>query len=307
MRCPSRASSTIATSRTNIRIACLIETVCRAVLSVLRTTTRDIRPTSLLGPRVHKPTTTLYWDYGGLGQDRAISNACVSVVLTMLECMFDYERVSSQPTPSRIHELQQRVQRMQGSAFSRTLESVPGLSGVIQLRTGEAYAVDSPSLAVALAAGPSQAGEWIAIVGAPDLGLEAAAGFGIDLERTVAVPHPGELWMSVTAGLLDVATLVIVKPSVPVSAQQAERLKSRLRVKDAALVCWGEWPRSDATLTITESSWLGLGRGHGRLAARQVVVSIRQGGPVRRVLLWLPGLDQQVAERNHTVVQLAVA
>jgi hypothetical protein len=225
----------------------------------------------------------------------------------MLEYMFDYRGVSSHGPHNRVHELQQRVQRMQGSAISRTLESVPGLSGVIQLRTGEAYAVDSPSLAMALVAGPSQVGEWIAIVGAPDFGLEAAAGFGVDLERTVVVPRPGELWLSVTAGLLDVATVVIVQPPVPVSAQQAERLKSRLRMKDAALVCWGEWPRSDAALTITESSWLGLGSGHGRLTARRVVVSVRQNGPVRRVPLWLPGIDQQIAELDHTVVSLAVA
>jgi hypothetical protein len=158
-----------------------------------------------------------------------------------------------------------------------------------------------------MVAGASQAGEWIAIVGAPDLGLEAAAGFGIDLERTVVVPHPGELWLSVTAGLLDVASLVIVKPSVPVSAQQAERLKSRLRIKDAALVCLGEWPRADASLTITESSWIGLGQGHGRLTARRVVVSVRQGGPVRRISLWLPGLDQQVVECDDMVVPIAVA
>jgi hypothetical protein len=239
----------------------------------------------------------------------------VSVVLTMLEYMFDYRRVSPQAVPqktpqkasSRIHELQQRVQRMQGLAVSRTLESLPGLSGVIQLRTGEAYAVDSPSLATALAAGPSQAGEWIAFVGIPDIGLEAAAHFGIDLERTVVVPRPGEFWLSVTASLLDVATVVVLKPPVPVSAQQAERLKARIRMKDAALVCWGEWPRSDATLTITESSWLGLGRGHGRLAARRVVVSVREGGPVRHVPLWLPGLDQQITERDDTVVPLVAA
>jgi hypothetical protein len=231
--------------------------------------------------------------------------------LTVLEYMFDYrgvaQRVTSQRAGSRIHELQQRVQRMQGPAVSRVLESLPGLSGVIQIRTGEAYAVDSPSLATALVAGPSQAGEWIAFVGVPDLGLEAAAQFGIDLDRTVAVPRPGELWLSVTAGLLDVATVVVVKPPVPVSAQQAERLKSRLRMKDAALVCWGEWPRSDATLTITESSWLGLGYGHGRLTARRVVVSVRKSGPVRHVPLWLPDPDQQVAERDHEVVPLVVA
>jgi hypothetical protein len=259
----------------------------------------------------------------------------VSVGLTILEYMFDYKRVSLRPAPqpalqpaprstrpelraaelreqrpttrSRIQELQQRVQRMQGPAVSRTLESLPGMSGVIQLRTGEAYAVDSPSLATALVAGPSQAGEWIAFVGIPDLGFEAAAQFGIELERTVVVPHPGELWLSVTAGLLDVATVVVVKPPVSVGAQQAERLKSRLRMKDAALVCWGEWPRSDATLTITESSWLGLGCGHGRLTARRVVVSVRQGGPVRHVSLWLPGVDQQIAERDHEVIPLSVA
>jgi hypothetical protein len=240
----------------------------------------------------------------------------------MLEYMFDYSRVSAHPTQttvkttlqttrhvtqSRIQELQQRVQRMQGPAVSRTLESLPGMSGVIQLKTGETYAVDSPSLATALVAGPSQAGEWIAFVGINDLGFEAAAEFGIDLERTVVVPRPGELWLSVTAGLLDVATVVVVKPPLSVSYQQAERLKSRLRMKDAALVCWGDWPRSDATLSITESSWLGLGSGHGRLTARRVVVSVRQGGPVRHVPLWLPGVDQQIAERDHEVVPLVVA
>src|SRR5829696_8810033 len=41
IRLPSWASSTIATSRTRILIACLIDTVCRAVLSVLSTTTPD--------------------------------------------------------------------------------------------------------------------------------------------------------------------------------------------------------------------------------------------------------------------------
>jgi hypothetical protein len=226
----------------------------------------------------------------------------VSVFLTMLEYMFDYKAVSPHPARSRISELQQRVQRMQGAAVSRTLESLPGMSGVIQLRTGEAYAVDSPSLASALVAGPSQAGEWIAFVGVPDLGLEAAAQFGIDLDRTVVVPRPGELWLSVTAGLLDVAAVVVVKPPMPVSAQQSERLKSRLRMKDAALVCWGEWPRCDATLSITESCWVGLGHGHGRLTARRVVVSVREGGPARQIPLWLPGADQQIAERDHEVV-----
>ena len=91
------------------------------------------------------------------------------------------------PTP-RVHELRQRVLRMQGSAVTRTLESLPGLAGVLPLRTGGAYATDSLSLAMALLAGPSAAGEWSAVVGIPDFGLEAAAGYGVDLDRTVVVP-----------------------------------------------------------------------------------------------------------------------
>ena len=185
---------------------------------------------------------------------------------------------------------------MQGSAVTRNLESLPGLAGVLQLKTGGAYAVDSPSLAMALMAGPSRAGEWSAVIGVDDFGLEAAAAYGLDLDRTVIIPDPGEHWLSVAAGLLEVATLVVVRPPVQVSEQQAERLRSRLRQKDAALVCLGGWPRSDATLRITASTWFGLGRGHGHLSRRQVEVMITSAGPPQRVSLWLPGQDLDVIE-----------
>ncbi len=183
---------------------------------------------------------------------------------------------------------------MQGSAVTRTLESLPGLAGVLPLRTGGAYATDSLSLAMALLAGPSAAGEWSAVVGMPDFGLEAAAAYGLDLDRTVVVPRPGEHWLSVTAGLLDVAGVVLVRPSATVTEHQAERLRARLRQKDAALVCLGAWPRADATLRVTRSTWTGLGQGHGHLVARQVEVMVRTGASPRTVSLWLPAPDQRV-------------
>ena len=77
---------------------------------------------------------------------------------------------------------------------------------------------------MALLAGPSQAGEWSAVVGVPDLGLEAAAAYGLDLDRTVVVPRPGEHWLSVTAGLLEVGRWSLVRPYARVSEHQAERL-----------------------------------------------------------------------------------
>ena len=183
---------------------------------------------------------------------------------------------------------------MQGSAVTRTLESLPGLAGVLPLRTGGAYATDSLSLAMALLAGPSAAGEWSAVVGMPDFGLEAAAAYGLDLDRTVVVPRPGEHWLSVTAGLLDVAGVVLVHPYAAVTEHQAERLRARLRQKDAALVCLGAWPRADATLRVTRSTWTGLGQGHGHLVARQVEVVVRAGASPRTVSLWLPAPDQRV-------------
>jgi hypothetical protein len=202
------------------------------------------------------------------------------------------------PGDAQIQDLQRRVQRMQGPAVSRCLPSLSGLTSLLTLRTGAAYGVDSASLALALLGGPSQAGEWVAIVGATDLGYEAAAGWGLDLARTIVVPHPGEHWLSVTAGLIDVATVVLVRPPVPVREQQAEKLRSRLRQKDAALVCWGSWPRCEARLSVHSSVWTGLGNGHGRLQDRRVVVDVVRGtAPRRSVALWMSGDGSTGEER----------
>ena len=186
-----------------------------------------------------------------------------------------------------LDELRQRVHRMQGGASGRRL---PGLVPELDLATGAAYATDSAGLALALLAGPSAAGEWVGVVGAPDLGYEAAAALGVDLERTIVVPHPGEHWLSVVAALVDVASVVLVRPSVAVGEHPAERLRARLRTKDAALVCWGEWPRCSARFRVRESVWSGLGRGHGHLSGRRLVVEVgRTGSPRQTFGLDLPG------------------
>ena len=192
--------------------------------------------------------------------------------------------------PGTLEELRQRVHRMQGSASSRALPLLPGLAGVLSLQTGSAYAVDSASLALALLAGPSAAGEWVGVVGAPELGYEAAAGMGIDLDRTIVVPEPGEHWLSVTAALVDVTSVVLVRPPAVVTEHQAERLRARLRTKDAALICWGEWPRCQTRLRQQRTSWSGLGRGHGHLSGREVTVEVsRTGSPRQALRLSLPG------------------
>ena len=59
----------------------------------------------------------------------------------------------------------------------------PGWPTSCPLQAGSTYAVDSASLALALAAGASRAGEWVGFAGCADFGAEAAAELG---DRAVA-------------------------------------------------------------------------------------------------------------------------
>lgn len=177
------------------------------------------------------------------------------------------------------------------------LETHPALAGLVQLRAGGSYAADSATLAMVLMAGPSTAGSWCAVVGVGDFGAEAASALGIDLDRTVLVPDPGDEWLEVTAALVDVATVVVVRPRGRVPEHVAEKLGARLRKRSAVLVAQertpGDWPRCEVRLTTREPTWSGVGQGHGHLQARLVVVEAQRGtAPPRRGRLWFPAADQ---------------
>jgi len=227
-----------------------------------------------------------------------------------------------------VRELQARIRGMQRTTLdTRALPTHPALGELLPggaLAAGGVYAVDnSTTLALGLLQGPSAAGSWCAIVGVPDLGVEAAAGLGLDLERLVLVPHPGEQWLAVVSALIDVVSVVLVKPPTAAQARvrlgdaAASRLASRLRQREAVLVSLGEgsagngtagngtsgngsatsWPRTDARLTVTASTWAGIGAGFGHLTARQVTVSSASrawAGRAKSRRLWLPGPDQRL-------------
>ena len=189
-----------------------------------------------------------------------------------------------------VQQLRDRIRGMQDGVPRIPVATHPALADLVQLRTGGSYEVDSASLAMVLLAAPSQQGAWSAVVGADDFGVEAADEMGVDLTRTVLVPDPGELWLEVTAALVDVVTMVVLRPPGAVSARAASRIGARLRKRSAALVSWGPWPDAEASLSLRESTWAGVERGHGRLRSRRVVVDVRRGSaPPRRTELWLPG------------------
>jgi hypothetical protein len=208
--------------------------------------------------------------------------------------MFDHGWMAPEST---VHQLRDRIRRMQDGVPRVPIATHPALAALVQLRTGGSYEVDSASLAMVLLAGPSQAGAWSAVVGAGDFGVEAAAELGVDLARTVLVPDPGELWLEVTSALVDVATMVVLRPPTGVTERVAGRIGARLRKRSAALVSWGPWPGAEASLSLVSSSWSGAVHGHGRLSRRRVVVDVRQrSAPSRRIDLWLPGQDAPIAQ-----------
>lgn len=200
----------------------------------------------------------------------------------------------------RIHELQQRMHRMQGTTASQPLPTVPALAELVQLRTGASYAVDRPLLAMALMAGPSAAGSWAAVVGAGDFGVEAAAELGVDLDRTILVDDPGQGWLEVVAALIDVMPMIVVRPPDAITARQASRLAARLRKRDGLLIALGDWPHAEARLSIQRSSWSGIGRGHGRLTGHRVeLLAELRTGQHRRGDLWLPDFHSSTADERQ--------
>jgi hypothetical protein len=199
---------------------------------------------------------------------------------------------------AEIDRLRERIGRLQGrpGEAARPLDTHPALAGIVQLRAGGTYSVapqyGGAGLALALLAGPSAVGGWGAVVGMPDFGAEAAAGLGVRLDRTVLVPDPGELWLEAVAALVDVVTIVVVRPSGRVSEAQANKLAARLRTREAALVSLGPWPRADVRLAVETPRWSGVGRGEGHLRARHVTVAVQRGtAPARRTDLWFPDAD----------------
>lgn len=210
------------------------------------------------------------------------------------EQMFDHEWMTATAAPT-LDELRARVHQMQGRPAAQPVATHPALAGLLQLQAGSAYSVDSMSLAMTLMSGPSADGAWCGVVGTAELGLEAAAAMGVELQRTILVPDPGDAWLEVTAALIDVLGVVVLRAPSHVPAKDVGRIAARLRQRGGVLISCGDWPRSEARLSMRDVEWVGLGQGHGHLQARQVTVEVQRGtAPARRRRLWLPDAAQVV-------------
>ncbi|MFJ2191555.1 hypothetical protein ACIOJE_27100 [Kitasatospora sp. NPDC087861] len=151
------------------------------------------------------------------------------------------------------------------------------------------------SLLLALAAGPATADPhaWTAVVGLPDLGLAAAAGYGHDLRRLVVADHPGDDHYAEVLTALAAACPVILASAPPrrLPPRTADRLAAHLRRAGTILITPGPWPGAQLRLEVTAKEWIGLGDGWGQLDGRRVEVRASGRGSAarpRRAELWLP-------------------
>ena len=233
----------------------------------------------------------------------------MSVAIDTIEYMFEHGGMAAtaaatveaaNPAAETVRELQARIRSMQATKLdTRLMPTHPAIAKLLPgngLQQGSTYSIDqSTTLLMALLAGPSAAGSWCGVVGVPEFGMEAAASFGIDLDRLVLVPHPGDQWLAVTAAVADVMSVVVTRPPKRASDTSLARLAARLRQRGSTLLVLGTWPQSEAMLSLTASQWTGIGEGHGHLAARQVTVTVssRLGEAPRSARLWLPDPEQK--------------
>ena len=197
-----------------------------------------------------------------------------------------------------VQALQARIDALQRTRLdSRLMPTQEALADLLPdggLREGATYALSrSSALVMALLVGPSQAGSWCGVVGMPEFGVEAAEGIGIDLDRLVLVPHPGDAWLTVTAAIADALGIVVVRPGRAASDGAIAKLAGRLRERGSALLVLGPWPQAEAMISLTESRWSGLGDGHGYLSEREVTVTVssKRGGRPRSGRLMMPDAE----------------
>ncbi|WP_170963551.1 hypothetical protein [Cellulosimicrobium cellulans] len=146
----------------------------------------------------------------------------------------------------------------------------------------------STSLLLALLAMSQGSSDWVAVAGAPDIGMLAAADAGVTLERVALVPRAGEDPSGVVAALLDGMAYVVIGPEVRLTASERRRLLARARERGSGLISVSEWEHAAVRLAVTSRRWSGIDRGDGYLRRCELDVARGARGVTDRWTLTLP-------------------
>lgn len=145
----------------------------------------------------------------------------------------------------------------------------------------------SKSLLLALLAASQHAGDWLAVVGLPDLGLLAAADAGIALDRLIIVPDVAGRGAETVAALLDGMAYVVAGPATGLTPADRRRLTARARDRGSGIVATAEWEHAALRLHAS-ARWSGVDAGAGYLKHCELDVDRRAQGRPERWTLTLP-------------------
>jgi len=189
-------------------------------------------------------------------------------------------------------------------ARERTLSVLPTFEQLLPravLQRGSVVACEGPaaaSLALALAAGPSQEGAWLAVAGFPEVGVAAAAELGVIPARMVMVAEPTDgfndtTWGDVLAAMIDGFDVLLLGPgTLRVRTGTARRLVARAQARGVVIITIGANAAfaGDLRFEVSEVNWHGLGEGCGVADRRCASVQLtgRRVPRPRRAELWLP-------------------
>jgi hypothetical protein len=146
----------------------------------------------------------------------------------------------------------------------------------------------STSLLLALLATSQGSSDWLAVVGAPDVGMLAATDAGVSLERVALVPRAGEDPAGVVAALLDGMTYVVVGPDARLTTSERRRLLARARERGSGLVSGAPWEQAAVRLDVVAHRWSGADQGAGYLRRCELDVTRTAHGATDRWTLTLP-------------------
>ena len=239
--------------------------------------------------------------------------------IDIIEQMFEYSHVSPamtlpNPSPDRrtIAHLQDRIRSLEApSVDERVFPLATPLQGLFPesgLRRGVVYQCDLVlSLIWALIAEATSQGVWCALVGIPDAGLAAAEDMGVTLDRVVLVPHPGDQWLSVVSALTDVVGVVVLGGAPVPSERTLSTLMGRLRERESTVLVSSSWPRKEATISVSQHHWQGLGVGHGLLQEHRMSITMtpRHGHSPRQCDVVIDAHGFHVAPVEADVIDLA--
>lgn len=222
--------------------------------------------------------------------------------------MFDTGWMESAPRPT-ITDLKQMVERVRpvSLASEQLLPLAPVLANMFGsgLRRGSTVLLKggsgATSLALATCAAATANGLWLGCLNAQSLGWAAAHELGVDLNNVVTVTVPGRDLVAACGAMVDVFDMVLFDTARGVSVGEARKLAARARERGCVLLLTDDrrrsiragstatgssrgdsagWPEpTDVVIDVAETSWAGLGSGHGRLREghMQVDVTGRRG------------------------------